>query len=79
MIAAKSPQHLPEIARNTEMISPWGSHVIYQAIVTYTRMNREVSTSDSLEAQKILQQTLRVLGMRWKAAGMVFVGFLRYG
>jgi hypothetical protein len=72
MIATKSSQNLPGIARNSETISPWGSHVVYQASVTYIRLNREASTSDSLEALKILQQTLRVLDMRWKAAGMLY-------
>jgi hypothetical protein len=72
MIATKSSQHLPGIARNLERISPWGSHMVYQASVTYIRLNREASTSDSLEALEILQQTLRVLDMRWKAAGMLY-------
>lgn len=68
-VATKSSQSLPEIKINSEIMSPWGLHLLYQASVTYIRMNREASTLDSLEALKILRQTLKALDLRWKAAG----------
>jgi hypothetical protein len=42
---------------------------VYQASVVYMRLNREANSSNYLEVLKTLQQALRVLDVRWKAAG----------
>jgi hypothetical protein len=69
LVATESSQQLLKIALNPEIISPWGLQLVYQASVTCIRLNRETNTLNSAEALKILQQTLRALDVRWKAAG----------
>ena len=69
-IVTTSPQYLPGLVLSSGGLSIWGIPLVYQASVTYIRLNQEVSTLDSLEALTILQQTLRVLNVRWTAAGI---------
>jgi hypothetical protein len=70
MVVTNSPQYLPGLALSRGGFSLWGPRLVYQAGVTYIRLNRKVSTLDSLQALKILQQSLRVVDIRWKAAGI---------
>ena len=72
IVAITSPQYLPGLILSSWGVSIWGSRLVYQASVTYIRLNREASTFDSLEDLKILQQSLRVLDVRWKAAGILY-------
>lgn len=69
-VAATVPQYLPGLGLNSEKVSVWGLHLIYQASVVYMRLNREANSSNYLEVLKTLQQALRVLDVRWKAAGV---------
>jgi hypothetical protein len=69
-VVNEASQNLPGIKLNSKMMSPWGLHSLYQASITYLRMDREASTLDSVDALKTLRETLRALDARWKAAGL---------
>jgi hypothetical protein len=72
--AITSPQYLPGLVLDSEGISPWGSHLVYLSCVTYIRLSLETENLDSLEALKLLKQTLSTLDKRWKAAGIFCSG-----
>lgn len=74
MISAKTVDCLPDkityLKQNIQRIPPWGLYLLYQAGVTYLRLEHDSGSPGLIKELQNLRQTFRTMDVRWRVAGV---------